>query len=571
MLSEEQPVVDDLLIEETEISSDNEVNYDEYKKKRDHASKIRSEVGQAIHKNVAERNRWFIKEYSKLCGVSDDVKVDFSTGSIIRMRGIGDTIYTYKYNTMDMIVASFKIHDLNINKQTNYAVIFCEIDTNKTYKIYDTSTIHDSVFKYCSCSPSYISCDGEYRSSFFRYKLINEFREHNNDIWEEIMEYVEHIKKRRRWSCSHNYFYPKLEQERKNVVIEQNILKQSVSMTTLCISWFNTIYDEMYGMSHRHVNINHKSIFLTDKDADIEFIGKLIKRYGDDRVLAYRNLSTKSSTIAVGALMNSYGYKMLPLNIKEVQDPLKIIYKPWREYFVSAKCSDMVINCITPSLPITLSWFYIKNSKKGLYDNVAMYNKIHQSDIAKEILQMLNESKRSTLYVTEQAEREAENNIRKWINSKFKKLSDKIEDAIQFSISDIIMSEVTLAFPTEYVGRTFSDTIDTIKYSQSYHKSIGMPFDVSGMHYFDKYLFEICYCLLCINTKIGIIHGDLHLNNVTIGRLYNYKTTETKKEHRVMYKIEDKKWIFPNNQHFACVIDFSRSIIHPDKVDILRD
>ena len=64
-------------------------------------------------------------------------------------------------------------------------------------------------------------------------------------------------------------------------------------------------------------------------------------------------------------------------NLKEIQDPLKLRYNSWREYLVSNVCNNLVINCISPSFSIILDWFYIKNSKKGLYDNKTQFDKIN--------------------------------------------------------------------------------------------------------------------------------------------------------------------------------------------------
>ena len=322
---------------------------------------------------------------------------------------------------------------------------------------------------------------------------------------------------------------------------------------------------------------------------------------------------------------------MIPLNLKEIQDPLKLRYNSWREYLVSNKCNNLVINCISPSFSIILDWFYIKNSRKGLYDNKTQFDKMKNSELAKNILQTLYEAQRGTYFAAENLKTmtKSADKVKKWISNKFRKLSEKIDESINYSIEEIIMSEVTLAFVNEYIGRTVADTINIIQNSPRYNKVIGYPLDDSGYKFFAKYIFEIIYGLYCINTKLGIIHGDFHLNNATIGLLYKEVKTKPKKndinasnlsdipeelqkelrpkdsinqnKHSikkgqnedeeeentidklydvedpnkitpyVIYKIDDDKYAFPNNNYFGCLIDFSRCLINPNNYKIFID
>ena len=221
------------------------------------------------------------------------------------------------------------------------------------------------------------------------------------------------------------------------------------------------------------------------------------------------------------------------------------------------------------------------------------------SELAKDIVHILYEAQRNTYFASENVFNinKTDNQIKQWINTKFKKLSEKIGDPINYSIEEIIMSEVTLAFAGEYVGRTYADILSIIPNSKIYDSLIGKPFSSEGYHYIAKYMFEICYNLYCLNTKLSIIHGDLHLNNATIGPLYypilsedkNHindeimissvnikkdinKGIKTIKDPKVVYVIDDaNQYVFPNNGYFSCIIDFSRSIINPDNYQIFKD
>ena len=66
------------------------------------------------------------------------------------------------------------------------------------------------------------------------------------------------------------------------------------------------------------------------------------------------------------------------------------------------------------------------------------------------------------------------------------------------------------------------DIIVICNKSQYYNNLIGNPFVESSHKIFNKYMFDICYNLYCMNSLSGLIHGDLHLNNVTL-RAMTYK------------------------------------------------
>jgi len=76
-----------------------------------------------------------------------------------------------------------------------------------------------------------------------------------------------------------------------------------------------------------------------------------------------------------------------------------------------------------------------------------------------------------------------------------------------------------------------------------------------------------------MNYRSGILHGDLHLNNATL-RPSLYKTTRDigdLKNPTVLYVLGGKKFLLPTVSYNTCVIDFSRCIILPDKIEYLHD
>jgi hypothetical protein len=520
-------------------------------------------------------------EYNKLPNIAN-AKIDKSLGSYIRMNSISSMKYEFTYDTMDMIIVVFKLYDYGIKKETNYGTLFCEIYDNITplrkNLIHNNSIYGNITFSFYSTSPSHISCDGEYRSRFSIFNSLVSAKENFADIWNELDEYIVRAKSRRQWSLYSSYFYPKLEHEYGNTDVEHAVKSEFIPVTLLIISWFHIIFDEIFHITKTHINKNYKDIFLKHRDIDINFIKAMIKKYGINRMELFRSSITNNRPAFSGH--QNYiqcGYKMIPLNYKEVQEPLQLRYKPWREYFISNKLNDLVINSISPNFPITLDWFYIKNSGKGLFDNKSQYDRMKNSELAKDILHTLYEAQRGTYFATTNLKTvgKSSKEIRQWISNKFKRLSEKIDEPINYSIEEIIMSEVTLGFASEYVGRTVADIISLTQSSTVYNSILGYPLKENGYDYFAKYMFEICYGLLCANSKLGVIHGDFHLNNATIGSLYYLQPNDLAnkdKKNKVVYVLDDEfQFVFPNNGYFSCVIDFSRSIIDPARYNDLKD
>lgn len=495
-------------------------------------------------------------------------KTNYFQGMLKRLFNISTIKYLVLPNMLHSNVVMFSLYDTAQRLDINYAALFCEhaneYPKNMETKLYAEQFIGNIIMRNYSVSGSFISSDGEYRARFSRYGDFITARKHHPGIWNELELYVTRIANIREWRLSTHYFHGK--DLDNNIELERIIRTNFIANTFLTLAWFHFVYAEYLGINETHLNDAYKKVFTMHIKIDKAFIVELIKKYGEANVELFKISTSNIVHPILGSSVMRYvplGYKMVPLKIVEIQNPFDIQYKSWREYTILTKCNDLVINQITPGLQITSDWFLINNSRKGLFDNKSQFDKLVQSELAKSELNLLLEAQRSN-YIVSDMNGES-NKIQKLINNKFKKLNDKIQEPIDYLIEEIIISDVTLAFPSEYVGKTISDTISLCKKSKIYEKKIGGF--LSNPSIFSKYIFEILYTLLSVNKHIGIIHGDLHLNNATIGYLYSME----EKNASVIYMIDDKKYEFQNNGYFGCVIDFSRAYIDLDKVDNIRD
>jgi hypothetical protein len=487
------------------------------------------------------------------------------------------------FNTMNSIVVVMRIYDNMQKIEANYGMTLCQMNQkNELSTIYYRNTEKlgsDALITFYSYGPSYISSDGEYRSKFTSYLSLNASREKNMEIFNRLEEYVSYICTRRGWIITPVYFYPKLEEEKKNTEVEYSIRQNRLPFLILVATWFNEMYNSYFGITEFHINEAYRNIFYKNIEADHKKFKEFIEEFGIEEIEKIRiSISHTYSRYAVNdhdkeLHFVTNGIKMIPLNIKEVQDPIKLKYRPWREYLILQRAGSLVLNGIAAGFPLCGDWMYIKNSRKGLFDNQSQYKRMQHSELAKNIVHILYEAQRNTYFSKRTIEeyKEAENYAKEWFSGKFKKLNEKIEDPINYCIEDIIMSEVALAFPIENMGRTLADSIKLHNVNDTYAAKIGYPYTKDPV-YFARYMFEICYNLYCLNTKLGTIHSDLHLNNIMIGELIHVRKLDNVKDPAILFVVDNEhQYLMPYSGYNTSIIDFSRSIIHYDKFEVFQD
>jgi hypothetical protein len=523
---------------------------------------------------------WILKSYSEQVPSIKGIPTDYNEGMIKRALALSTIKNMVLDNSMSASVVMFKLHDGSTRKECNYATLFCNDASKFSDKVlsmmfqYDPPKFGNALLFYISTSPSLISCDGEYRGRLIRYTDLLRAKTAFPNLWDELDNYVSKIRIKRDWSIYANYYTPQADRYKiVNTDLEQVVKNELLPNTLLIMSWFQTIYNELIGLTETHINPVFKEILLENYADDVEYVKALIKKYGEADIERFKIAISTIIHPIFGSDKKRYvpfGFKMIPLNVSEVQRPFDLKYKPWREYFIANKCSDLVANQIAPGFSVMGPYYYIRNSKKGLYDNKSQYERLKNSELARDILHTLYEAQRGTYFASSnlKAVSKTSEQIKQWISAKFKKLSSAINEPINYAIDEIIVSDITFIMASEHVGRTVADSITLLQQNKALDANLGKPFTDAGYDYFAKYMFEVCYGLLTLNKRIGVIHGDFHLNNATIGYLYPNTVTDA----RVAYFVDaDSPFIFPNNGYFSCVIDFSRSLVDPDRYEELSD
>jgi hypothetical protein len=498
---------------------------------------------------------------------------------------------TLKINITDTICTALKIRDIETKKETIYGFIYSTI-TNTTDSVltdaYSTYTGNIRPVYFCTGGSS-MSKDGEYRLGLISIHNIALLVHPENkdseisELWNQIEFYLSKKLFERNRILFNEHYYPTDDVKITHSLVE--IVSNTYARVLFAVAWFNDIMNVMHNTLESHLNENYSNIMLSHIKEDLQFIKKLLK--GVDSRIIQKLRSVGKNILGHGVISPSIpfaqydtslkiGQKIIPLNLSEVQYPFNIRYKPWKEYMISTASSSLVLNCICPSFFITNRWMFIKNTKQGIFDNEVQYTKMEKSEIAKSMLSLMI---RSQLYTYEnikskKLKKQFSRTISSWLSEKFQILHDKIQDPIDYINSNLIMSDVALCIFSEYVGRTFMDSMFLNKKSEYYADLIGTPFTKKGFPYFKKYLFELCYALYCLNTKLGVIHGDLHLHNITL-HPFNYRAfidIRNLKTPHILYILDKKtQFVMPHCGYTMCIIDFSRSVVLPSMLSNLKN
>lgn len=513
---------------------------------------------------------------------------------------------TAQMSSTEVITTAFKLSDPEIpNSEIIFALLYSEPRKTVTSGTYlgTEKLIHQLV----CISASLLSRDGEYRQRLIPASVIKTVFEQYPEIYQDMHDHVQKKVDKYKWNIFSECFYPTNESKEYAEELESNVAGSNFAMSFLTACWFVEFINIYKNQKINHINKLFKVIFkFKDKSVvreDSMFIDQIYKKYGEeDMYYIYNRLNCYNPSVVKKPSNVKFGQKIIPLNLSEMQNPFNIRYKPWREYLISEKIQSLIINGICSGLPMLGDYFFIRNTRKTLFDNYVQYMKMEHSDQAIGITRKLIDAQRGTFkpsnndgYISlkpgnnvKSVEQQNKDNlinkykddkddpdspdsaqeIEEWLSNKFRELHDKIKDPIEYAREEIIMSEMSLCVTSEYAGRTFYDAINICLDNESYANDMGNPYE--NYDIWAKHIFELIYTLYCLNSRKGVIHGDLHLNNFTIQPQYFTKfrdVTSLKNPHMLFILDDNHLFAFPTRQYHTVVIDFSRAIVRPSLLD----
>jgi hypothetical protein len=508
---------------------------------------------------------WLLKEYLDIITknyVPDAIKKYFikNLTTKVTRHGILHILMTsrmYKQTFIDpvnYICTVFKITCIPKSISVNFAFLYStdKKNSNKlktSYMSKEGGTL--DIIAY-TISPALSSQDGEYRDRMTRFQQIDDIYKNYAKVFLHLEKYMINKIEKYDLQLEYEHFYPQIEFEKLSTQLDSAIINKRLMMNFLIYYWLSEVYAVKIGLQENHINPKFNQIIFTHIKEDLDEYHNICKKFGDDyiqlliktvRSVVYKDPNTGELELE----SNTLGQKLRPLNVNEVQNYLNPCYSPWREVYFSQFMTNLVANAICPSFPIYLDWFYIKNSRRGLFDNEQQIEKLEFSERALNIIRKLRESQHITL----------DPNKEFW-NEDFQIISAKIDDPIEYAKTFVLMSNVTLGNVINNVGRTFND-LDILSKSQVWKQQLGGSEPLENSDMMIKFIWDLVYAICCMNAKYGMTHSDIHLNNITIN---NSMVQDVLPNSYEVYGFDDQSWFkFQKQTTYAYIIDFSRGTI----------
>lgn len=403
-------------------------------------------------------------------------KLDYEsldTGKYINSLIISNDFMFSKTNTIITVCKAIRNENM-----LNFGFIYSNINNN--------TLIHNTVV----LSLSLISKDGEYKHRMINFNIINEI--FKIPLINKIYEYLNNNYKNKEFTLDYE-IYNLNDKKIKNNYVNQN--KNKILLLKLyTIIWITELYMNERNGDLLSIDENFFNILTSPKD--IMYFQEIYKQNKDelDNIMPLFTYYNKNNRLQLGQ-------KLLPFNYNQLKDYKHLIHFQWKELLINRIINNLIHNNISICFSLFIDWILISNSDKELYNNAEIFKKILHSDQIKNILQYLHFAKNNLLSLDNKQEK----------NKLINKLEKKLNNLIELTQSNMLMSTVSLNFFSEYSGKTLFNYLNlTLKNKNNkLFGNILQDYDILC-----KYLFEIIYSLYCLNLK-GIIHGDLHLNNIT--------------------------------------------------------
>lgn len=413
--------------------------------------------------------------------------------------------------------------------------------------------------------PAFRSMDGEYRRRF-----ITNFEDKFKDamkLFSDVMEPIEELVVRRmeegeltfRADIHHLELSPHDTHFRE---LKDSMERERVIVRSYAISWLVHTVEVNRGTLENHVSESYSRVFGSEL-LDFEALG-----LDKDRVnTLVRNIGVITATLDGPMPLLApieCGQKIFPMHVADTIYPGDIGSPVWREIYISTVCSSLVTNFISPCFPFNGDWFFIGDSDAELFDNPNMHDRFAHSAISNEIATELRRIDHMNYLSGDYA--------RGPINSKFARLSRNINGSISFADQSIQTTDVALCLVSEYVGRTLRDIPDLLQAPGLGEGGFSwLANTVSSHKSMTKHIFEFISGFYQMNRKLGIIHGDAHLNNLCLFKLRRLENVlKPADKPLVCYVVDDVPYAFQHWGAFSMIIDMSRALLS-DRAAIARE
>lgn len=336
--------------------------------------------------------------------------------------------------------------------------------------------------------------------------------------------------------------------EFKKNVLSYDFVKNFAKGNPSCIAFKKEFYEEY----HKIIKTSIKKNVLLNVVIACVFFGKIELKHGlysEDNIkqTKYLKIFTKSITQyeplfkvlqtpgSEKSFFNSVGTKISPLYFNNVKNFAETNQNHFKEIIIYEILEKYILSGICPFFPIIWDYFILDINTVEIFSNDITYKKYMDSEKYIKYIKHLykaNEIPRDNLVVIET-------------------LKDLISVPIEYAEKKILLSNKCMVLFTEYLGSTFGWFLT----KKTPHRTISEYYVpvYKKINIFSAICMNVFYTLHILHTRCKIIHGDLHLNNLTI--IFYTMVVD------IIYKIDGVEYP-ANSPGNVFLIDFGRSIYH---------
>lgn len=260
-------------------------------------------------------------------------------------------------------------------------------------------------------------------------------------------------------------------------------------------------------------------------------------------------------------LRTQCGQKLTPLTVRESLQVNDINFAPWREIWVGRAATDLVVNGAAPMFPIYNNWTFLDGVDRFFFENAPMRQRYERGARAEKAAAALRKARAA---------------LDEGQDFRLGQLDAHVYDSLLYAQDFLLLTELALCSTSEYVGDTFPSVAEVARRSEWVSPAYLLMF--SDPARVARYLFDLCYGAHLLHARVGAVHADLHLNNITVypleeqhARAAGAETASFEPRYRdpvIAYiagaKGEAETYVFPHDGWFACLIDYSRAILGPE-------
>jgi hypothetical protein len=500
---------------------------------------------------------------------------------------IGYSVICYRATKVAIDPTDDKKH---VHIESIYAFVYVDVKV-------DDKNIY-IVPKYVCASPTYASRDGEYRQRYIPFSQVLSAKTQYPELWSAAEEEV--LSKMMETYLADDiydkYTIPIEGGAETSAIMSGDMIfnadvypsEEDMELSEVLKKWANNsrmaihLYIAAFlvdglniynNLEENHINENYK-IIIYDDDNDTEFFDKWtsasefkIQLNKCVYILSFIQTQSECETSFL-----KIGQKIIPLTIQEVLTR-DVALGVWKEIIISNLCSNLVINGIAPGFAVSGPWFFLQGVDSGLYDNMAMHEKFNFSADILNINTMLKEAKELVWRDGNAGTADLDS------------LAKQINDVLRYSAAYVTITDVSIVSLSQWIGSTVRDWPRMLRNYRLNKQNVAWvtshTFDNPDV--FTKYIFDWIFSCHAMNSRMGILHGDLHLNNITVHKFIDLvKLVDGVQEFKVgpdpmsMYVVppinsagqmldtfdpEKNIYCFDSYGYCGGIIDYSRAIV----------